>query len=109
MCGSEQHQVLETRAGQFDTTRRVRRCDLGHRFVTREVHEPVWCSAKARAKTFNATVSTRLALRERDVAIAQSLHQGWRALAQRYDVDRATVYLAARRGRMHLKERAGLT
>lgn len=103
-CGCGRLRVLETRPGEFGTIRRVRSCPLGHRFATREVHEPVWCSAKPRAREFAATVAARVALRARDTAIARALHAGWRALAARYGIDRATVYLAARRGRAYLKE-----
>lgn len=103
-CGSAHHRVVETRQAQHDTTRRVRECALGHRFVTREVHEPVWCSAKRRASAFVGTIKARAELRQRDIEIARSLHAGWRPLAARLGLDKATIYLAARRGRQYIKE-----
>lgn len=103
-CGAATSAVIDTRRGAFNTTARRRVCPLGHRFTTREMHEPVWCSAKQRAKTFAATVAARVKLRERDMIIAQALHHGWRALAIRYGIDKSAIYLAAERGRKYLKE-----
>jgi hypothetical protein len=105
-CGAATSAVIDTRRGVFNTTTRRRECPRGHRFNTREVHEPVWCSAKQRAKVFAATVAARVKLRERDMAIARALHLGWKALASRYGIDKSTIYLAAERGRRHEKETA---
>lgn len=96
--------VLETRAAAHHPTARRRVCPLGHRFTTREVHEPVFCSAKPRAKAFAATVAKRLKLRARDINIAKALHKGWQAIAEKTGMERSTIYLAARRGRKHETE-----
>lgn len=105
-CGTEKSSVLETRRGAFNTTTRRRECENGHRFGTREIHEPVFCSAKPRAKAFAATVASRVRLRLRDIEIARQSHIGWQALAQKHGLERSTVFLAARRGRAILKSEA---
>jgi hypothetical protein len=103
-CGAKTSIVIATRRGAFNTTTRRRECPRGHRFNTREVHEPVWCSAKQRAQAFAATIGARVALRHRDMWIATSLYKGWQALAERFDLDKSSVYLAAKRGRRYLQD-----
>lgn len=105
ICGEPCQRVLETRAGRHGTTRRVRVCQLGHRYATVEVHEPVFCSAKQRAKDFAATSAVRVALRRRDMLIAAELHRGWERLAAAHGIDRSAVYVAAQRGRRYINER----
>jgi hypothetical protein len=36
--------------------------------------------------------------------IATSLYKGWQALAERFDLDKSSVYLAAKRGRRYLQD-----
>lgn len=103
-CGAAATHVIETRRAAFNTTARRRECPLGHRFSTREIHEPVFCSAKQRAKVFAETLAKRFAIRQRDMGIAKSLHAGWREIAARFGLDKSAVYLAAARGRKYLKE-----
>lgn len=105
-CGAEKTAVIETRRGAFNTTIRRRECENGHRFGTREIHEPVFCSAKQRAKAFAATVASRIRLRLRDIEIARQSHIGWQALVQKHGLERSTVFLAARRGRAIIKSEA---
>lgn len=97
-CGAATR-VAETRTALHLTTRRVRVCANAHRFTTIEVHEPVFCSARQRARAFAATTTRRLNLRERDRTIAAELHRGWRLLADKFNMTKTGVYDAARRGR----------
>lgn len=108
-CGARTSIVLETRAAAHNTTTRRRECPLGHRFNSREVHEPVWCSAKQRAQAFAATVKARVELRNRDIAIAKKLHKGWQAIASKTGMERSTIYLAAKRGRQYEMEARNAT
>lgn len=93
--------VLDTRDAANLTTRRRRVCDRGHKFVTVEIHAPVFCSAKRRAAAFALTVRQRVAIRQRDKIIAYSLAHGetWQRLAVTHNLTKTAVYLAARRGR----------
>lgn len=99
-CGSETH-VLATRAGPNNTVRRQRQCEAfkTHRFSTYEIVAQVYCSAKQRAKVHQKTIDRRQALRDRDIDIARDLHLGWRLLAEKYQLTKTAVYLAAKRGR----------
>lgn len=97
-CGADS-QVKETRPAPHLTTRRRRECFNGHRFVTVEVHEAAFCSAKQRAVVLAQTIARRVALWHRDRAIARDLHLGWKALARRYDLEKSAIFLAAKRGR----------
>jgi len=97
-CGAASG-VSETRTAANLTTRRARVCEHGHRFATVEIHQPVFCAAKPRAREFAATTMRRLHLRERDRTIAAELHRGWRLLADKFQMTKTAVYEAARRGR----------
>lgn len=97
-CGAASD-VLESRPGAHLTTRRRRECHNHHRFTTVEMHEAASCSAKQRLVGFAQTVQRRVAQWHRDREIAQQLHRGWRVLADKYDLTKTAVYLAAKRGR----------
>lgn len=102
-CGAHSY-VMETRRGPHFTTRRRRICANKHGFITVEMHRAAYCSAKQRLIALAATIQKRIALWHRDNEIARSLHRGWRALADRYELTKTAVYMAARRGRENLKE-----
>lgn len=101
-CGNPSA-VLETRDAQYRVSRRRRECSLGHRFNTFEVYAPVHKTIKDRLRTQAQVIDNRVAVIARNVGIAHALHNGWQALAQRYGVDKTTVYRMAARGRAHIK------
>jgi hypothetical protein len=60
-------EVLDTR--QRDQGHRIERrhlCANGHRFVTVQIHRPVYCSAKQRQAKFLATANDRIGLHVRN-------------------------------------------
>lgn len=98
--------VLATREGANFTMTRRRECEgCKARFTTIEIHQPVFCSAKQRAKVHAKTIEQRVELLERDMEIARRSHEGWQKLADEFKLERSTVFLAAQRGRKHIKER----
>jgi transcriptional regulator NrdR family protein len=105
-CGAESS-VAETRTGEHLTIRRRRVCTSGHRFTTVEMHQSAVHKGDLvrRAKA----IAARVAMWHRDIEIARDLHQGWRVLAARYGVKYQAIYMAASRGRQHLKQEKGTT
>lgn len=97
-CGAASD-VLESRPAAHHTTRRRRQCHNNHRFVTMEMHEAAYCSAKQRLVKLAETIQRRVGQWQRDREIAANLHRGWRALADRYGLTKTAIYLAAKRGR----------
>lgn len=102
ICGTESN-VLSTRPGKDMTTARRRECFNMHRFTTIEIYQQVHCSAKQRAAEFSQTTRDRIAARKQDISIAKRLPEGVQKLMEEFDLSRSGVYLAARRGRGHLR------
>jgi len=103
-CNAESR-VLETRQGSFYTLARRRECEFClKRFTTVEIHQPVFCTAKPRAKAYAKTVEQRAALVARDIELARRSHEGWQKLAKEFNLERSSVFYGARRGRKYIKE-----
>lgn len=97
-CGADSS-VNDTRAAAHQTTRRTRTCMNEHRFTTYEIPSAAYGSVKQRLAVAADTSRGRAALYQRDRTIAKTLHEGWRLLAERYNLTKTAVYLAAKRGR----------
>lgn len=95
--------VVETRPGPLLSTQRRRECECcGHRFSTYETHSTVFRHNRAKAVQFARATAKRIALRRRDIEIADNLYKGWQPLAKKYGLTHeSTVYYAAARGRRY--------
>jgi transcriptional regulator NrdR family protein len=97
-CGTWS-EVLDTRMPKDGmTNRRRRQCANGHRFATREIYEPVFCTAKARQADFTETAQRRIALFERNANIRKRLAAGDRPkdIAAEHGISTSSVSLIAR-------------
>lgn len=85
--------VLETRQrdGGFTIWRR-HRCANDHTFESRQVHEPVYCSAKQRMVEHRKTATERARRWRRDQEIRRSTEPGT-VLAKRYNLTTGAVWL----------------
>lgn len=86
--------VVETRTGPDGTVVRKRLCKMGHRFRSREVYEPVFCSAKPRAAEYKETVNQRIGhfWRDLDIYIDHTSGASQKEICERYGISRGRIY-----------------
>lgn len=94
-CGADSH-VTDSRPGRSLTIIRKRQCldNPKHRFLSREIYENCFSTAKRRVNMYAETVRRRIGIFERDRDIFHSWKEGVAVLMDRYGLCKSSLWLA---------------